>query len=112
MKPHFASDTFTGARTAPSKSANLAAPQDESKAGARPPPGAIRDAEALRNFHLLPDCANVRLPVVTGLMQVHAATIYRWEKLGLFPVRRKISPKSSAWNVGELRAALAVKEAV
>lgn len=68
-------------------------------------PSAIPDA--LKNFDSFPDSANVRQPVVQGLLGVSAATVWRMVKRGTLPAPRKISERVTAWNVGELREALA-----
>ncbi|MDD4978727.1 MAG: AlpA family phage regulatory protein [Gallionella sp.] len=65
--------------------------------------------EALINFDSLPDSANVRQPVVQGLVGCSAATVWRMVKRGTLPRPRKISTRITAWNVGELREVL-VKE--
>lgn len=62
--------------------------------------------EALRNFDQLPDTANVRQPVVQGLYGCSAASVWRGVKDGRIPKPRKLSPRTTCWNVGELRAAL------
>jgi predicted DNA-binding transcriptional regulator AlpA len=71
----------------------------------RTDPSAIPDA--LKNFDSLPDSANVRQPVVEGLYDVSAATIWRMVKRGTLPAPRKLSSRVTVWNVGELREALA-----
>lgn len=60
----------------------------------------------LKNFDTLPDTANVRQPVVEALFACSSATIWRWAKAGIIPAPRKIAPRVTVWNVGELRAAL------
>jgi predicted DNA-binding transcriptional regulator AlpA len=62
---------------------------------------------ALKNFDSLPDSANVRQPVVEGLYGVSAATVWRMVKRGTLPSPHKLSERVTAWNVGELREALA-----
>lgn len=62
--------------------------------------------DALINFDLLPDTANVRQPVVEALIGCSAATIWRMVKRGSLPAPRKLSPRVTAWNVGLLRKAL------
>ncbi|PTQ68368.1 AlpA family transcriptional regulator [Nitrosomonas oligotropha] len=62
--------------------------------------------EALKNFDQLPDTANVRQPVVQGLYGCSAASVWRGVKDGRIPKPRKLSPRTTCWNVGELRAAL------
>ena len=65
--------------------------------------------DALKNFDLLPDSANVRQPVVQGLVGCSAATIWRMVKRGALPKPRKISTRVTVWNVGELREVLPLK---
>ena len=72
----------------------------------RKDPSAIPDA--LRNFDSLPDSANVRQPVVQALVGCSSATVWRMVKRGTLPAPRKISERVTAWNVGDLRKALAV----
>lgn len=62
---------------------------------------------ALKNFDALPDAANVRLPIVAGLVGCSEATVWRMAKKGTLPAPRKLSERVTAWNVGELRLALA-----
>lgn len=64
-------------------------------------------SNALKNFDSLPDSANVRLPVVSALKACSPATIWRMVKRGELPAPRKVSQRITAWNVGELRKALA-----
>lgn len=63
---------------------------------------------ALINFDDLPNSANVRQPVVQGLYGCSAASIWRGVKNGRIPKPRKLSPRTTCWNVGELRRALAL----
>lgn len=67
--------------------------------------GAIPDA--LKNFDLLPDSANVRQPVVEALWGCSSATVWRRVKDGRLPAPKKLSDRITAWNVGALRRALA-----
>lgn len=62
-------------------------------------------ADALRHFDALPDSAYVRLPVVAALRGISHMTVWRWSRCGRLPAPRKIGPKVTAWNVGELRRA-------
>jgi predicted DNA-binding transcriptional regulator AlpA len=64
--------------------------------------------EALVNFDSLPDTSNVRLPVVMGLYGVSAATIWRNVKSGRIPKPRKLTARTTVWNVGDLRSILAL----
>ena len=68
-------------------------------------PSAIPDA--LKNFDSLPDSANVRQPVVQALIGCSSATVWRMVKRGALPAPRKLSLNVTAWNVGDLRKALA-----
>jgi len=61
--------------------------------------------DALKNFPLLPDDAHVRQPVVEALFACSAATVWRMVKRGKLKPR-KLSERVTAFNVGELRAAL------
>jgi predicted DNA-binding transcriptional regulator AlpA len=71
----------------------------------RTDPSAIPDA--LKNFDSLPDSANVRLPVVQALIGCSSATVWRMVKRGTLPAPRTRSERVTAWNVGDLRKALA-----
>ncbi|HQU78358.1 MAG TPA: AlpA family phage regulatory protein [Azonexus sp.] len=68
-------------------------------------PSAIRDA--LTNYDSFPDSAHVRLPVVQALVGCSSATVWRMVKRGTLPAPRKLSERVTAWNVGDLRKALA-----
>jgi predicted DNA-binding transcriptional regulator AlpA len=68
-------------------------------------------SDALRDFDSLPDSANVRQPVVEALFACSSATIWRRVKDGRLPAPRKLSDRVTAWNVGELRRALAPESA-
>lgn len=59
----------------------------------------------LANFDSLPDSAHVRLPVVAGLHDISAATVWRWVKSGHLPAPVKLGPGVTAWKVGDLRRA-------
>lgn len=63
--------------------------------------------EALKNFDSLPDSASVRQPVVESLYACSSASVWRGVHAGRIPKPRKLSPRTTCWNVGELRAALA-----
>ena len=62
---------------------------------------------ALTDFDQLPDCAFVRQHVVEKLFSYSAATIWRRAADCRIPKPRKLSCRVTAWNVGQLRAALA-----
>ena len=63
--------------------------------------------DALKNFDSLPDSANVRQPVVEWLYSCSSATVWRNVKKGIIPAPKKLSERVTAWNVGDLRKALA-----
>lgn len=65
--------------------------------------------EALANFDQLPDSAYIRLPVMKGLYGVSAASIWRGVKKLTIPSPVKLTERTTAWNVGLVRAALAAK---
>src|SRR5665647_208508 len=62
--------------------------------------------EALTNFNSYPDSAQVRLPVVKALFGVSSATVWRMVKAKTLATR-KLTPRTTTFNVGELRQALA-----
>lgn len=68
-----------------------------------------RNLSVLQQFDLLPDIANVRLPIVMALWGVSSATVWRNIKNGNIPKPRKLTSRTTVFNVGELRAALALK---
>lgn len=68
-------------------------------------------AEPLRQFDLLPDSAQVRLPTVATLFGISAASVWRRVKNGTLPKPHKFSERVTTWNVGELRAMLNAKAA-
>ena len=68
--------------------------------------------EFLSDFDSLPDTANVRLPVVMGLYGISAATVWRNIKNGNIPKPRKLTSRTTVFNVGELRSALALERGV
>ena len=59
------------------------------------------------SFDNLPDSSNVRLPVVQILYGVSAATVWRNVKNGNIPKPRKLTARTTCWNVGDLRKSLA-----
>ena len=66
----------------------------------------------LQHFDELPNSGHVRLPVVRGLYGgASASTIWRGVRLGNIPKPVKLSNNLTAWNVGDLRAALARRAA-
>ena len=63
--------------------------------------------EALKHFDSLPGSANVRLPIVMRLYGISSASVWRGVKAGTIPKPRKLSPRTTAWMVSDLRQALA-----
>jgi predicted DNA-binding transcriptional regulator AlpA len=66
----------------------------------------------LRDFDQLPGSANVRLPTVAALYACSVSSVWRGVKANRIPAPRKLSPRTTCWNVGELRNALATKASV
>lgn len=64
--------------------------------------------EALANFNQLPDSAQVRLPVVKGLLGISSATVWRMVKANQLK-SHKLTERTTTFNVGELRALLSAK---
>lgn len=65
--------------------------------------------EALQNFDQLPDSANIRLPIVMRLYGISSASVWRGVKSGIIPKPRKLTPRTTAWLVADIRKALAAK---
>jgi len=65
--------------------------------------------EALAQFESTPNSAFIRLPIIMRLYGVSAATIWRGVKNGTIPKPSKLTERTTAWNVGLVRAALAAK---
>ena len=69
----------------------------------------INEALAISNFDNLPATSFVRLPVVRGLLGgVSAATVWRMVRIGTLKTH-KLTPRTTTFNVGELRSLLSVK---
>ena len=64
---------------------------------------------ALSQFDQMPNSAYIRLPVIMSLYSVSAATIWRGVKNSTIPKPAKLSERCTAWNVGQVRSALAAK---
>lgn len=65
--------------------------------------------EALANFDQTPNSAYIRLPIMMRLYGVSAATIWRGVRNGTIPKPVKLTERTTAWNVGLVKAALAAK---
>jgi predicted DNA-binding transcriptional regulator AlpA len=60
------------------------------------------------DFYELPPHAVVRVPVVASVCGVSVPTVWRWARENSrFPRGRKLGPRTTMWNVGEIRAFLA-----
>ena len=79
----------------------------KTKPTAAPLSGERPHPSALQSFDQLPDEAHVRKPVVQALYGCSAATVTRGVKRGTIPAPYRLSERVSAFNVGELRRALA-----
>ena len=69
----------------------------------------LKQTDSLYNFDKLPDSAYVRLPVVTNLYAISATSVWRNVKSGHIPKPKKLTSRTTVWNVGELRVALGIK---
>lgn len=107
--PRFRAAPSSGA--IPRKSRDIVTTHQPTQAAPRAAHKQQATASALLNafeqFDRLPDAAHVRLPVVMALHGVSAPTIWRWTKDGRLPAPVKLGPNTTAWRVGELRAAIA-----
>lgn len=66
----------------------------------------LKSIETLSGFDQLPDVAQVRQPVVEALFGISSATVWRRVGNGTLPKPRKFGPRTTTWNVGELREIL------
>ena len=64
---------------------------------------------SLANFDTMPGSAFVRLPTVCALFGISPATAWRRAKSGALPAPKKMGERIAAWQVAELRAALAAQ---
>lgn len=81
--------------------------RNTSSAGALPATNPARITGALAAFPHLPDSAFVNIKVVCAVTARSPASTWRDVKAGRLPAPHKIGPRSTRWQVGELRAALA-----
>lgn len=65
--------------------------------------------EGLARFAELPNSGYIRLPVVMCLYSISASTVWRCSKNGGIPKPVKLTERTTAWNVGLIRADLAAK---
>lgn len=69
--------------------------------------GQITTNQSLKQFDSLPDCAYVNARTVSAILGVSNATVWRMVKRGTLPAPRNVAERSTRWNVGELRKAIA-----
>lgn len=62
--------------------------------------------KSVQEFDSLPDSAFVRDTTVAALRGTSRATVWRHAAAGLIPKPKRLGPNTTAWNVGELRAAM------
>lgn len=62
---------------------------------------------ALKNFDALPNSAFVQLCIVCALFCCSPATVWRRVRSGELVAPHRIGARTTRWQVGELRAALA-----
>lgn len=60
---------------------------------------------ALRDADVMPNSAQVRLPVVKGLLGISSATIWRMVKAGKLKTY-KLTERTTTFNMGEIRELL------
>jgi prophage regulatory protein len=65
--------------------------------------------EVLQNFEFLPKNSLVRLPTIMALYGLSKSTILREKKKGTLPSPIKLTARTSAWKVDEIRKNLAQK---
>ena len=53
----------------------------------------------------------LRLRTVLDFVPVSRATLFRWERAGLFPRRKKLGPGAVGWVEAEVLAWMAAREA-
>jgi predicted DNA-binding transcriptional regulator AlpA len=63
----------------------------------------------LRQFHESPDSAQVDVQVVAAVFDCSIPTIWRNCKNGKIPAPRRLTARTTRWNVGELRSVLGLK---
>ena len=69
----------------------------------------INEALILSKFDEAPNSSQVRLPVVRAVLGgISAATVWRMAKAGTLRAY-KLTPRTTTFNVGELRSLLAAK---
>jgi predicted DNA-binding transcriptional regulator AlpA len=65
---------------------------------------------ALRDADAMPNSAQIRLPVVKGLLGISSATVWRMVKKGKLKTY-KITERTTTFNMGEIRTLLNAEKA-
>jgi predicted DNA-binding transcriptional regulator AlpA len=65
---------------------------------------------ALRDADQYPNSAQIRLPVVKGLLGISSATVWRMVKAGKLKTY-KLTERTTTFNMGEIRALLNAEKA-
>jgi predicted DNA-binding transcriptional regulator AlpA len=72
---------------------------------AKPPRATQSFSSALADFDHLPNSAHVRVAIVAAIRGCSVPTVWRHASQGILPKPKKLGGVT-AWNVGELRAAM------
>jgi len=59
------------------------------------------------NPNRLPETGYMRLPSVLAVVPVSKSTLWNWIAAGRFPAPHHLGPRTTAWEVGQVRAWLA-----
>lgn len=70
----------------------------------------IQSNKSLIDFEFLPDSAHIRVKTMMSLYGCSESTIWRSVRKGLIPHPRKLTLRTTVWNVGEVRKSLAKKD--
>lgn len=60
------------------------------------------------NLDRLPDTMLITDKIVASMASVSRATVWNWASSGLIPKPRRLGPRCSRWELGEIRRALGV----
>ena len=58
------------------------------------------------DFDFLPDSAHIRVTTMMIIYGCSESTIWRSVRKGLIPKPKKLTPRTTVWNVGEVRKTL------
>ena len=70
----------------------------------------IQGNKSLIDFEFLPDSAHIRVTTMMGLYGCSESTIWRSVRKGLIPRPKKLTSRTTVWNVGEVRKSLAKED--